>query len=385
MTSLPKRGAVGLMPPPEELARYDFNDRSSLESTIWTVNITFIVLLTVVVSLRAFTRAHMTGRFFADDYLAIFAALFIIVSSGTSIAATRYGLGQHVWNLEPPLENIMDNVKKCVQLMFVAHVFYAAGTAFTKLSIITSYLRIFPHDLLRRVLYVTGVVCVGIGISAIFATIFQCKPVEAAWDFTIEESTCFPFVNFLYANAAVSIVTDFVLVVAPLPCFWSLRLPLRQRLAICALFGVSSVAFAASIVRIVMLRDVQGIDVTYSLVTPLNWTIIECALGIICVSIPPMRPLFKKLAPGFLASYLTGHTGARTGASKMYDEGSRMRSQRPRTQLEMEEQMGRELDRQLMEIELADRKREGSDCGISEVRLVINEKGDKDRRYPWVG
>ena len=128
-----------------------------------------------------------------------------------------------------------------LQLMFVAHVFYAAATALTKFSIITSYLRIFPHSTLRRVLYATGAVCIGIGISAIFATIFQCSPVQAAWVFTIEDSQCFPFVNFLWANAAISIATDFVLVVAPLPYLWSLNLPVRQRLAICFLFGVSLV------------------------------------------------------------------------------------------------------------------------------------------------
>lgn len=125
--------------------------------------------------------------------------------------------------------------------MFVAHVFYAAGTAFTKLSIITSYLRIFPHNILRRILYATAAVCTAIGISAIVATIFQCSPIQAAWDFTIDGSQCIPFVDFLYANAAISIATDLILIVAPLPYFWSLSLPLRQRLVICVLFGVSLV------------------------------------------------------------------------------------------------------------------------------------------------
>ena len=100
-------------------------------------------------------------------------------------------------------------------------------------------MRIFSqHKALTRTLYVTGVVVIGIGVSAMFATIFQCTPVQAAWDFGIEDGTCFPFSDFLYANAAVSIATDFVLVAAPLPYFWSLNLPARQRVMICILFGV---------------------------------------------------------------------------------------------------------------------------------------------------
>ncbi|KAK0755136.1 hypothetical protein B0T18DRAFT_300858, partial [Schizothecium vesticola] len=283
--------------PPEELAKIDFSDKSSLSESVWNVNITFMVLVAVIVSMRIFTRAHMTSNFFADDVLAIFAAVFIVVSASCALAATRFGLGEHVWNLPPPLALMEETIKKCVQLMFVAHIFYAAATALTKLSIITSYLRIFPHDSLRVVLYATAVIVSGIGVSAMFATIFQCQPVHAAWDFRVADPKCFEFTHFLYANAAINIFTDFVLVVAPLPFFWSLALPLRQRLVIMVLFGAGFVAFAASIVRIVTLQNMQGIDVTHYLVSPLNWTIVECSLGIICVSIPPMRPLFNKLAP----------------------------------------------------------------------------------------
>lgn len=41
------------------------------------------------------------------------------------------------------------------------------------------------------------------------------------------------------------------------------------------------------------------------LVSPLNWTVIECSLGIICISIPPMRPLLAKIFPAFISDYLS--------------------------------------------------------------------------------
>ncbi|KAM7194241.1 hypothetical protein V8F33_007387 [Rhypophila sp. PSN 637] len=318
-----------LMPNTGELAQYDFTDKSTLTPAIWNVNLTFIVLVSVVVSLRVFTRAYMTKHFFADDVLTIIAAVFIIVSAATALAATKYGLGLHVWNLPQPM---FENITQCVQLMFVAHIFYAAASTFTKLSIITSYLRIFPETSLRRLLYATAVLVVGIGISAIFATIFQCWPVQSAWDFSIEHRQCFQFRDFLYANAAISIVTDFLLVAAPLPYFWSLRLPLRQRLVICVLFGVGFVAFGASVVRIVTLHDVKGIDITYYLVSPLNWTVIECSLGIICISVPPMRPLLAKIFPTFISDYLGRY--ATFGGSHHYNSNvassSKTRS-RPRS------------------------------------------------------
>lgn len=114
------------------------------------------------------------------------------------------------------------------------------------------------------------------------------------------------------------------------------------------------------------------------LVSPLNWTVIECSLGIICVSVPPMRPLFKRVAPGFLASYIGTRT-AKTGPSKLYDEGSRMRSQ-PRTQQEIVEDMNREMDRQLHEFERTNRK--GKESTMSFTELVSKERGSRGDASP---
>ncbi|KAK3326898.1 hypothetical protein B0H66DRAFT_638090 [Apodospora peruviana] len=352
---LPRSQATGfnpnLIPSTDELAQYDFTDKSSLAPAVWHVNLTFIVLVGVAVSLRIFTRAYMTRHFFIDDVLAVFAALFTMISASTALTATRYGLGLHVWNVQQPM---LENLTNCVQLMYVAHVFYAAATAVTKLSIITSYLRIFPDAVLRKLLYATAALVIGIGISAIFATVFQCWPVQAAWDFSIESRQCFPFLHFLYANAAISIFTDLLLVVAPLPYFWSLKLPIRQKLVICILFGAGFIAFAASIVRIVILKEIKGIDVTYYLASPLNWTVIECSLGIICVSIPPMRPLLAKISPRFLSDYLTRYSNSRTGGSRYQDNNSRVWSS-PRSKVF--ENIEHDMDRQLREFEFSNHHR----------------------------
>ena len=112
---------------PEELANIDFSDKSSHASSVWSVNITFIVLVGIIVSMRVFTRAQMTGRFFADDVLAVFATLFIIISASCALVATRFGLGQHVWNLPPPLTLIEETVKKCVQVRHIPHCAVLAG------------------------------------------------------------------------------------------------------------------------------------------------------------------------------------------------------------------------------------------------------------------
>jgi len=52
-----------------------------------------------------------------------------------------------------------------------------------------------------------------------------------------------------------------------------------------------------------------------NLVSSLLWTIAECAIGILCVSIPSLRPLLARFFPGLFKSQWTTHGGA-TGTNK---------------------------------------------------------------------
>src|SRR5437868_5382287 len=85
-----------------------------------------------------------------------------------------------------------------------------------------------------------------------------------------------------------------------------------------------------------------------------------------------MRPLFKRVAPKFLTSYANTrhhHSGAvRTGASSKPQETS-VKSSQPRTQQDVVSDMNRDLDRQLMEFEMADHHRR-KESGVSAVELV---------------
>lgn len=139
------------------------------------------------------------------------------------------------------------------QLMFIGNIFYVCAITFIKLSIIVSYLRIFPYNTLRLSMYLTAAVTVGLFIASVPATIFQCSPVSAAWDLTIDnaDSKCFTFINFLYASTAINVTTDLVLCTAPLPYFWNLQLPKKQKIIVSSLFFIGGlyVPLTPSILR----------------------------------------------------------------------------------------------------------------------------------------
>lgn len=73
--------------------------------------------------------------------------------------------------------------------------------------------------------------------SGVFVTIFQCRPVAAAWDFTIPGRKCIDYVDYLYASSAINVATDLILCVLPWPYLWRLHMPMKQRVILCLLFG----------------------------------------------------------------------------------------------------------------------------------------------------
>jgi hypothetical protein len=124
------------------------------------------------------------------------------------------------------------------QLMFMGHIFGNCAVAFTKVSVVSSYLRIFPYNRFRIAMYITGGVTIALCFASIFATIFKCRPVAASWDLSIKGAKCYQLVNYMYVNSGVNIVTDLILCLAPLPYFWNMQLPRRQKIIVSTLFFI---------------------------------------------------------------------------------------------------------------------------------------------------
>ncbi|KAF2115424.1 hypothetical protein BDV96DRAFT_78329 [Lophiotrema nucula] len=295
---------------PVDTSQFDLTDHSSNVSSVRTTNIALIILVAVFVGLRFLVRLVIVRKVFVDDILILLASAFTIALASVCLAATGHGLGTHVWLL--PLVSVFETVKSCIQYLFVCQVLYACAIAFTKISIISSYLRFIQERPFRICMYVTGVVIIGLWITGVFVTIFQCRPVSGAWDFTESDRKCINFVDYLYASSSITVATDLILCVLPWPYLWRIQMPVKQRIILCVLFGGGAGACVASIMRISKLETLRSMDVTYKCVPCLNLSVIECSLGIICVSIPPLRPLATRLFPnGFRTSRSSSSNSAR--------------------------------------------------------------------------
>ncbi|KAG4429405.1 hypothetical protein IFR05_015112 [Cadophora sp. M221] len=270
---------------PAELMPYftgEKTDYSSLQSTIIKLNSVFIALVVCTTGLRFWVRFHMLRSGGLDDILLLIAVVFSVLLSVSALVGETFGLGKHLWNLsDGSPSSILSSLSKIVKSLYGCYLAYTTSISFTKLSIISTYARFFPKGLARTVNFGLGVTILLFWISSIFAIIFQCVPAQSAWNYSIR-GKCYPIKNFFFALSTFNVITDILLCLLPIPLLLSLKMPKAQRAVLCLLFCMGIF-----------------LDISFKTVEPMNWSIVEADVGIICVALSALRPLVKRLIPKF--------------------------------------------------------------------------------------
>ena len=79
----------------------------------------------------------------------------------------------------------------------------------------------------------------------VLTAIFQCRPIHAAWDVTIE-AQCIKINLAWMIMAGLNVLTDFILLIAPLPTLWRLQMPSETKLQLMGIFCIGGL-YALSI------------------------------------------------------------------------------------------------------------------------------------------
>jgi hypothetical protein len=95
-----------------------------------------------------------------------------------------------------------------------------------------------------------------------FVKIFVCSPIKAYWDSSVK-GTCLNQTQLFFADISLAILTDFVILVIPIPLTWSLRAPLGTKLRVLAFLSAGGAATAVTTYRQVLaVRFMHSKDVT---------------------------------------------------------------------------------------------------------------------------
>lgn len=160
------------------------------------------------------------------------------------------GFGQHLWDLtDGGLLKILRSRKPTYYStrdvfnsgsVYIAESFYVVTLATTKISVLLLYLRIFPHKSVRYPVIATiGMIAISTTII-FFMTVFSCHPVTFFWNRDIRGGTCINVNKLAYANSAMSIIQDLLIVALPLPVLAKLNMGRKKKIGVGFMFAVGS-------------------------------------------------------------------------------------------------------------------------------------------------
>jgi hypothetical protein len=137
---------------------------------------------------------------------------------------------------------------------------------------------------------------------------FQRINIHSNW--THEHRFVDPSISYvLLTHPAVTIATDFLLALLPIPLIWQLQLNGRTKISLVCILSLGLFAAAAAIVKSEKQKTALQNPDPYVYDTFTIWRFIEFNVGIIAASLPSLKTLFKRVLNGTRCTSASGlHT-----------------------------------------------------------------------------
>ncbi|CAF9940318.1 MAG: hypothetical protein HETSPECPRED_002375 [Heterodermia speciosa] len=300
-------------------------------SEIVNVHIILMVFTVIGVSLRFISRRLKAGLGI-DDWVML-AALIVFLGEGSGVlyCTTNFKSARHMLFVRNPVG--IAKASKHLKLFLVdrrKQCLYSTGISLCKLSVLLMYNRIFgrANKPFRCALIATGLFVIAYNFIQFIIIIFQCSPVRAAWDPTVENPKCIKLMLELEiaggfnaltenANANYKFANSLITLILPLPILWRTQMPPKKKVQVICTFLVGGFVTIVSFWRIPMQAGISLVDASYTDVTACNWSYVEVSVAIICGSLPAMRPLLTWCLNGGKLEPTVG-----SGAKKSYPSAS---------------------------------------------------------------
>jgi hypothetical protein len=141
-------------------------------------------------------------------------------------------MGTHSW--EMPLDKFIMFLHALYQLPIL----YNPVQCGAKLSLLFLYRRLAPQRWYKVSVWSVGFVVVGSSVAIMFAAIFPCRPVCAAWDITVVDGVCINRPALYQATAILGAITDILVLAVPIPIVVNLHVSTKQKAALIGAFSI---------------------------------------------------------------------------------------------------------------------------------------------------
>ncbi|OTA96138.1 hypothetical protein M434DRAFT_393220 [Hypoxylon sp. CO27-5] len=228
-----------------------------------------------------------------DDFFAAMTLPFTFAENGFILWWIGHGLGKHAVTV-PPVD-----LAKGPKIVFFASLMNDFNISFPKFSVLFFYHRIFARTSkwFSIAVWTVGIMNVAWLVSALGSTIFQCTPVNAAWE-TVPGSTCISQWGFWFGTAVPSTVIDLFILLMPMPLLWGLQAPVSRRIMVSVVFVCGYSVIVASIGRLVALARAgphMFDDLTWTTIGYVQWVQCEGPISLVSVCLPNIFRFVKRV------------------------------------------------------------------------------------------
>ncbi|KAJ3952195.1 hypothetical protein N0V92_011372 [Colletotrichum tropicale] len=255
---------------------------------VWIV--VFTVIDAVALALRFWAGRIMRRGFYWDDGMIGFAFANIIALQGVVVWAIYNGLGKHTNELTLPDPGSTYTI---IQLILASGVTWLLGTIFIKFAILWMYTRIFATAQFKRWSRILMGVVGAYGVAFLILFMSRCTPMSQQWA-PVEGGHCRDITIDQIVSVTINIVVDIAMTALPMPALWGLQMPLRNKVAVTAMFGMGITTIAIMVWRLVnTVTTIGDLDFVYNLHDIGLISLLELWIGIIIACLPTLGPLLK--------------------------------------------------------------------------------------------
>ncbi|KXS97313.1 hypothetical protein AC578_10745 [Pseudocercospora eumusae] len=303
-----KRQQTGPPPDPAYCAESNAHEILGVTGAMMT-------LAVIIMGMRLAVRAAMLKSVGGDDYVMLAATLMAVATFVCFVGESHHGVGRHLKCISPAAYQAFAKWQWAHSLVVMW------GVILVKISIALFLMRLVPPGKRWKTFLwalIVFMICFLIACSG--TLIWQCVPIDAAWDFSKKATAnCYSHNTFSaigLTNSSINCATDFLLAALPVPIIIKLQVNRRTKITLVLILSLGYIACAAGIVKAVKQARFFGeADPLWH--NAFNvWNQIELCVGIVAASLPCLKPLFANILLK-TRTMLTGHSGGSLGESKI--------------------------------------------------------------------
>ncbi|KAI1129109.1 hypothetical protein F5Y10DRAFT_159979 [Nemania abortiva] len=270
----------GMVPP--EGVTPDFSRPGNRPDVAIAVSVVCLTLVTLVVSIRAYSRLFIVKSMRLEDYLGIAA-----IGGYGGVVWAYYtqlyygGFFVHQYDIR------FRDLQKVLYTGILLTIVYAITMVFAKTAILLEWIHLFVPNREDRVFYWGARILIALNIifyaAGIPSEALQCIPLSSIWEPWITDKTCIDSRALNLTAAYFNLVVDIFILVLPQRVIWNLHMAKHRKIDVSIIFSLGILSIVCAIGRIYgshQFSYVEEGDTNYSLTNLYLWALpeVSCVL-----------------------------------------------------------------------------------------------------------